>query len=67
MGHNLFYIIHIVVGVLLMHQSFLEMFLLSIRHMVFRGLLNITTLIGVVSSPYLYGRYYSWFPWQPRN
>ncbi len=32
MGHICFYIIHIVIGVHLMHQSFLEMFLLSISH-----------------------------------
>ncbi len=44
MGHNLFYIIHIVVGVLLMHQSFLEMFLLSIYD------INPLTIIIILSS-----------------
>ncbi len=29
------------------------------------GLLNITTLAGLLNSPYQCERYYGWFPWQP--
>ncbi len=52
MGHISFYIIHIVIGVHLMHQSVLEMFLLSISHI---SPLAIIIFFGSIYAPFTPG------------